>query len=152
MFISWILHHKTHIYKQVTASLDLHVVRPKKCLQQHCFINSCGARDKNSYNKIENNVTNSRWRGAIWNICHQLFINSFSPGRCGSNFYQCIFIFKLNLQIDIMSTSCETALRWVPQNPIDEKSTFVQVMVWCCKATSHYLSQCWPSSMLPRPQ
>ena len=29
-------------------------------------------------------------------------------------------------------------------------------MAWCCQATSHYLSQCWPRSMLPngftRPQ
>ena len=38
----------------------------------------------------------------------------------------------------------------------DEKSTLVQVMAWCCQATSHYLSQCWLRSMLPygvtRPQ
>ena len=36
------------------------------------------------------------------------------------------------------------------------KSTLVQVMAWCRQATSHYLSQCWPSSLLPygvsRPQ
>ena len=25
----------------------------------------------------------------------------------------------------------------------------VVVMVWCCQATSHYLSQCWPSSTSP---
>ena len=38
----------------------------------------------------------------------------------------------------------------------DDKSTLVQVMAWCRQATSHYLSQCWPCSMLPygvtRPQ
>ena len=38
----------------------------------------------------------------------------------------------------------------------DEKSTLVQVMAWCRQATSHYLSQCWPRSLLPygvtRPQ
>ena len=37
-----------------------------------------------------------------------------------------------------------------------DKSTLVQVMAWCHQATSHYLSQCWPRSMLPngvpRPQ
>ena len=27
----------------------------------------------------------------------------------------------------------------------DDKSTLVQVMTWCRQATSHYLSQCWPS-------
>ena len=30
-----------------------------------------------------------------------------------------------------------------------DKSTLVQVMAWCCQATSHYLSQCWPRSMWP---
>ena len=26
---------------------------------------------------------------------------------------------------------------------------FIQVMVWCRQATSHYLNQCWPSSVMP---
>ena len=38
----------------------------------------------------------------------------------------------------------------------DDKSTLVQVVAWCRQATSHYLSQCWPSSMslydVTRPQ
>ena len=38
----------------------------------------------------------------------------------------------------------------------DDESTLVQLMAWCRQATSHYLSQCWPRSMLPngvtRPQ
>ena len=55
-----------------------------------------------------------------------------------------------------MITSCETALRWAPQNYIDNFSSLVQVMAWCCQAPSQYLSQCWPSSMPPygvtRPQ
>ena len=28
-------------------------------------------------------------------------------------------------------------------------STLVQVMAWCRQATSHYLSQCWPSFLSP---
>ena len=36
----------------------------------------------------------------------------------------------------------------MPQNLIDEKSTLVQVMAWCHQATSHYLSQFWPRSMV----
>ena len=44
----------------------------------------------------------------------------------------------------------------MPQDLTDDKSTLDQVMAWCRQATSHYLSQCWPSSMLPygvtRPQ
>ena len=31
----------------------------------------------------------------------------------------------------------------------DDESTLVQVMAWCHQTTSHYLNQCWPSSMLP---
>ena len=31
----------------------------------------------------------------------------------------------------------------------DFKSTLIQVMAWCRQATSHYLNQCWPRSMLP---
>ena len=44
----------------------------------------------------------------------------------------------------------------MPLDLIVEKSTLVQVMAWCCQATSHYLSQCWPRPMSPygvtRPQ
>ena len=31
----------------------------------------------------------------------------------------------------------------------DDQSTLVQVMAWCCQATSHYLSECWPRSLSP---
>ena len=52
--------------------------------------------------------------------------------------------------------SYEIALRWIPLDLTDDKSTLVQVMAWCHQATSHYLSQCWPRSMSPngvtRPQ
>ena len=52
--------------------------------------------------------------------------------------------------------SYEIALRWMPLNLSDEKSTLVQVMAWCRQATSHYLNQCWPRSPTPygviRPQ
>ena len=58
--------------------------------------------------------------------------------------------------IDTLSNSCETALRSMPQNPSDDKSTLVQVMAWCRQAASHYLSQCCPRSLSPygvtRPQ
>ena len=45
------------------------------------------------------------------------------------------------------SMSIEIALRWMLQNAIDDKSTLVQVMAWCCQATSHYLSRCLSVSM-----
>ena len=65
-------------------------------------------------------------------------------------------IFKLTLVNGGSGISYEIALRWIPQNLTDDKSTLVQVMAWCRQATSHYLSQCWPRSMAPygvtRPQ
>ena len=46
--------------------------------------------------------------------------------------------------------------RWLSLDLTDDKSTLVQVMAWCRKATSHYLSLCWPRSLSPcsvtRPQ
>ena len=38
-----------------------------------------------------------------------------------------------------------TALEWLTLD-IGCKE-FVQVMAWCCQATSHYLNQCWPRSL-----
>ena len=59
-------------------------------------------------------------------------------------------------RVDILSISCKIALRWMPQDFTDDKSTLVQVMAWCHQATSHYLDQCWLRSILPygvaRPQ
>ena len=55
-----------------------------------------------------------------------------------------------------MVAEISLALRWMPLDLTDDKSTLVQVLAWCRKATSHYLSQCWLRSMLPngvtRPQ
>ena len=80
--------------------------------------------------------------------------NSLSPGRseCDSK----NVIFNLVLLIGIFRSSRDNALRWMPQDLTDDKSTLVQVMAWCRQTTSHYLSQCWLSSLSPygvaRPQ
>ena len=44
--------------------------------------------------------------------------------------------------------SCKRAFRRMSMDLTVKKSTLVQVMAWCCQATSHYLRQCWPRSML----
>ena len=75
----------------------------------------------------------------IW--VHLQLLTPLVLDRCGYNFTTVFF--KLIFQINNLISSC---YRWMPMNPIDE-STLVQVMVWCCQATSHYLSQCWPRSM-----
>ena len=57
-----------------------------------------------------------------------------------------VFI-KLIMQNSSLSTSFEIALRWMPQNFARKKSTLVQIMTWCCQATRHYRSKCWPRFM-----
>ena len=70
-----------------------------------------------------------------------------TPGKPGCHFKTAVF--NLVLLIGIFTSSKDNALRWMPLDLTDGKSTLVQVMAWCRQATSHYLSQCWPSSMSP---
>ena len=64
------------------------------------------------------------------------FLNSLATGRF--RFIE-LLIFKLRSRKDILHISCEIASIWMPQDPSHDESTLVQVMVWCCQATSHYL-------------
>ena len=73
--------------------------------------------------------------------------NSLAPGRFEFHFRQVIF--KLTLVNGGWGISYEIALRWMPPDLTDDKSTLVQVMAWCRQATSHYLSQCWRRSLSP---
>ena len=70
-----------------------------------------------------------------------------APGRFDWDFRY--LILQIISVIDGWGISCELALRWMPLDLTDDKSTLVQVMAWCRQATSHYLSQCWPRSVLP---
>ena len=74
-------------------------------------------------------------------------LNSLAPGtsQCDSK----NVIFNLVLLTGIFRSSHDNALRWMPQDLTDDKSTLVQVMAWCRQTTSHYLSQCWLSSLSP---
>ena len=75
------------------------------------------------------------------------FFYSLAPERFEQNFRW--LIFKLISVTDGWGISCKIALRWMPLDLTDDESTLVQVMAWCCQATSHYLSQCWPRFMSP---
>ena len=89
-------------------------------------------------------------------VCQHFHVSLYSlaPGRPRCHFKTAIF--NLVLLIGIFTSSKDNALRWMPRDLTDDKSTLVQVMAWCHQATSHYLSQCWPRSLLPydvtRPQ
>ena len=87
--------------------------------------------------------TNGRY---FWgeNTCH---FNSLAPRRTGYILKK--WILNVVLVIGIFKSTQDKALRWVPRDLTDGKSTLVQVMAWCRQATSHYLSQCWPRSLSP---
>ena len=76
-----------------------------------------------------------------------LTLNSLNPGEFELNFRYVIF--KRISVIDGLNISCEIALIWTSLDFTDDQSTLVQVMAWCRQAPSHYLSQCWPRSLLP---
>ena len=75
------------------------------------------------------------------------YFNSLAHGRSGCDFKN--EIFNLVLLIGIFRSSHDNAFRWMPWDLTDDKSTLVQVMAWCRQAASHYLSKCWPRSLLP---
>ena len=79
-------------------------------------------------------------------ITNYLF-DSLASERPGCNFKSVIS--KHMLQIWVYEHFCDVARRWMPQNTFIDKSTLVQVMASSLTATSHYLNQCWPSSMTP---
>ena len=87
-------------------------------------------------------------------VSKQGHFKSLVPGRFEHNFRQVIF--KLISVTDDWGIFCKIALRWMPLDLTDDKSTLIQVMAWCRQATSHYLSQCLPRFMPPygvtRPQ
>ena len=87
-----------------------------------------------------------RWMKSSARCAGKTF-NSLAPGRSECNSKNVIF--NLVLLIGIFRSSHDNALRWMPQDLTDDNSTLVQVMAWCRQATSHYLSQCWLSSLSP---
>ena len=56
---------------------------------------------------------------------------------------------KLIIQDSNLSTPCDIALQWMPQNLSNDKSTLIQVMFGGHQVASHYPSQCWPRSLPP---
>ena len=68
-----------------------------------------------------------------------------SPERSGCDFKNTIF--NLVSWSGIFRSSHDNALRWMPRDFTDNKSTLVQVMAWCHQAISQYLSQCWTRSL-----
>ena len=70
-------------------------------------------------------------------------VNWLVSGRCGRNLNS---VTSQHMLWNKSMGTCEIALRWMPENTFHDKSSLVQIMVWCHQATSHYLSHCWPRS------
>ena len=47
------------------------------------------------------------------------------------------------MMVSLPTHICVTRPQWV-----NGKSALLQVMAWCCQATIHHLSQCWPRALL----
>ena len=97
------------------------------------------------HNEIHSNV-----------ICHVLITNLtqcklIDPWEIWKEFKSVIS--EHLLQIKLMSNASIIALRWIPQNTFDGKSTLVQVMAWCRQATSQYLNHFFlPPGNKPLPE
>ena len=82
--------------------------------------------------------------------CHNyrqlVSVNSLAPGKFEWHFRD--LIFQIISVINGWGISRELVLRWTSLDLTDNKSTLVQVMASCRQATSHYLSQWWPRSLL----
>ena len=112
-------------------------------------------------------------QGLIWELS-EYYDNLFMPliSACSTwisyhhycydpHLFRCCYDFKCVIAKCIVMTSFRKissiiAFKWTVQDPTDHESTLAQVITWCCQATTHYLSQCWPRSMSPhdisRPQ
>ena len=69
-------------------------------------------------------------------IC--IMFKALASVPCGGNVEN--IILKLIIESTSMGTYCEIALKWMPRNVTNDKSTLLLVMAWCQQATSHYLA------------
>ena len=82
-------------------------------------------------------------------------INTLAPGRHGFNSSALgdVVVILSGISEHMLCitfvSNCEIALRWMPQNTFHDKSMLLQMMALFRQATSHYLSQCSPSSVSP---
>ena len=50
--------------------------------------------------------------------------------------------------IEMVGVIIEILLKFASESSVDKKSTLVQLMAWCCRATSHYMTQSWQSHVM----
>ena len=80
---------------------------------------------------VDTNIINGALRAAYW---HKVLWFKF--------------ISLAHESYELITQTLEIAPRGILENAIDDMTTLVQVMAWCRQASSHYLSQRWPRSLL----
>ena len=65
-------------------------------------------------------------------VMYPVEVNALARGSSFKN-----AIFKLINQNSSWGTQCKIALRWIPQNLINDESTLVQMMAWCHQVLSN---------------
>ena len=104
---------------------------------------------------MKNSCMNTEICSQYWRKSMKILISAHWPLGDLDAIFKTV-IFNLVLLIGFFRFSNDNAPRWMPWDLMDGKSISVQVMAWCRQASSHYLSQCWPSSMpsydVTRPQ
>ena len=97
--------------------------------------------------RLNKRLSKQSWGWWFETPSRSLWRHSNDIGRCK---------ISTKFKADGWCISCKIVLLWLRLNRTDDNSTSVQVMAWCRQVTSHYVSQCWPSSMSPygvtRPQ
>ena len=87
------------------------------------------------------------WRAIKYFSELTLFFSKLSVMDCDGNLPD--YNFQTSLIIGGWNIACEIAIKWLSRDLTHDKSALVEVMAWFPQATSHYLSLCWPSSVLP---
>ena len=81
----------------------------------------------------------------MWQQIPQIISNSLAPRGYGFSLEGWfLVVFRHILVINIFSITYEIALMSMSQDLTDHKSTLVQVMAWCHKATNHWMNKFWP--------
>ena len=110
--------------------------------------NSLNVTPKVQINNIPALVQIMAWRRPMMlSLLTHICVTRPQWGKCDSISENVVY--ERMLRFKFMSDSYDIAVRWMPHNPVDDKSSVVQVMAWCRQTTCHYLRQCWSISKLP---
>ena len=131
-------------WQQISVKFEseFYHIHSRKCIWKYHLPMGSANDKRRYYARMAAILSRGRW------------VSSLALKMCCFNFRRVIF--KLVLKIGFLSSCCKTDLSLVLHNLIGDRLKLVWVMARFHQATSLYLHQCWPSSMMPyvntRPQ